>query len=316
MDILKIGSIQAAPGEKARGYLEVPGTDVKIPLTLIHGAREGKTVVITGGTHGGEYPGIETSIRLARDLKPENVHGRVIVVHPVNTPAFFAKLQYIGPHDGKNLNRMFPGQATGTVTQRIAYAISSQLFTIADYYFDLHGGDLHEALEPFVIYSTLGSDEQNALSLKLAKALGIRYVCASISANGTFGCAATMGVAGFLGEIGQCGLWSEADVASYYDGILNVLRLCGTLYGDARDNTSAVQLERMVGLEAQKTGCWYPSVKPGEQVTVHEKVGEIRDCFGDTLQECAAPETGVVLYVASSLAIMEGDPLVAVGKIV
>lgn len=129
----KVGSLVAAEGTKVQGYLEVPGTPVKMPMTLINGVNEGKTVVITGGTHGGEYPGVETSIRLAKNLDPQEVSGQIAIVHPVNVPAFAAKMQYFGPYDGKNLNREYPGSATGTVTQRIAYAISSQLFTQADF---------------------------------------------------------------------------------------------------------------------------------------------------------------------------------------
>ena len=183
-NVLKIGELCAVPGEKTQGYLEVKGTPVKMPITLINGTGEGKTVLITGGTHGGEYPGVETAIRLASSLKPEEISGQLIIVHPCNVPAFQAKLQYIGPYDGKNLNREYPGLATGTVTQRIAFTVSSMLFPLADFYMDLHGGDIHEALTPFVLYSKLGGEEQTALALEASKALGVKYVCGSVSSNG------------------------------------------------------------------------------------------------------------------------------------
>ena len=312
-DLFQVGSLSAAPGAKVQGYLEVKGTPVKMPVTLINGARPGKTVVITGGTHGGEYPGVEASIRLAKSLTPEMVSGRVAIVHPVNVPAFFAKLQYVGPYDGLNLNREYPGLATGTVTQRIAYTISSLLFTQADFYMDLHGGDIHEALTPFVIYSKLGSPEQVESSLAGAKALGVKYVVGSVSTTGTFGCAATMGVPGFLGEIGNCGLWSEAEVEAYVTGVENVLRLQKVLEGPVLENPGAVVLEPMKGLNAEQTGCWYPSVKIDETVKKGQKLGEIRDCFSNLLGEYFAPCDGVMLYVISSLPINAGEPIVALG---
>jgi len=104
-ELFQVGALSAAPASKTQGYLEVPGTPVKMPITLINGAKPGKTVVITGGTHGGEYPGVEASIRLANTLQPADVSGRIAIVHPVNMPAFHAKLQYVGPYDGLNLNR-------------------------------------------------------------------------------------------------------------------------------------------------------------------------------------------------------------------
>ena len=311
--VLSVGELSASAGSKVQGYLEVEGTPVKMPITLINGVNEGKTVVITGGTHGGEYPGVEATIRLAKILQPADVSGQLIIVHPVNVPAFQAKLQYVGPYDGKNLNREYPGLATGTVTQRIAYTISSQLFTQADFYMDLHGGDIHESLTPFVIYSKLGDEAQTKLSLEASKALGVKYVCGSVSTNGTFGCAATMGVPGFLGEIGNCGLWSEAEVKQYVDGVSNVLRLLKVLPGEVVENKEAVVVDHMTGLDAQQTGCWYPCVKINDVVKKGQKLGEIRDYFTNVLGEYFAPCDGVMLYVISSLPINAGDPIIAIG---
>ena len=311
--VLSVGELSASAGSKVQGYLEVEGTPVKMPITLINGVNEGKTVVITGGTHGGEYPGVEASIRLAKILQPAEVSGQLIIVHPVNVPAFQAKLQYVGPYDGKNLNREYPGLATGTVTQRIAYTISSQLFTQADFYMDLHGGDIHESLTPFVIYSKLGDEAQTKLSLEASKALGVKYVCGSVSTNGTFGCAATMGVPGFLGEIGNCGLWSEAEVKQYVDGVSNVLRLLKVLPGEVVENKEAVVVDHMTGLDAQQTGCWYPCVKINDVVKKGQKLGEIRDYFTNVLGEYFAPCDGVMLYVISSLPNNAGDPIIAIG---
>lgn len=311
---LVVGSLTANPGEKVQGYLPVEGTPVNMPITLINGEKPGKTVVITGGTHGGEYPGVAASIRLAKQLTPAELAGQMIIVHPVNVPAFEAKLQYIGPYDGKNLNREYPGKATGTVTQRIAYAISSQLFTQADFYMDLHGGDIHEKLTPFVIWSKLGDEEQNALSVAGAKALGVKYLVGSVSSNGTFGCAAKMGVPGFLGEIGNLGVWSEDEVAAYISGVKNVLRLLDVLEGEVVENNDCVMFEHMVGLDAEQTGCWYPCVDINDVVEKGQKVGEIRDYFDNVLGEYFAPCAGVMLYVIGSLAITTGDPIIAIGE--
>lgn len=312
MGEFKVGNLTAAEGTKVQTYLEVQGTPVKLPITLINGSKPGKTVVITGGTHGGEYSGVETSIRLAKNLDPQDVSGQIAIIHPANVPAFTAKLQYIGPYDGQNLNREYPGLATGTVTQRIAYTISSLLFTQADFYMDLHGGDIHEALTPFVLYSKLGNAEQTDLSLEAAKAFGVKYVCGSVSDKSTYGCAAAMGVPGWLGEMGSCGLWSEEEVQTYTDGISNVLRLLEVLPGKVVENKEFHVVDHMEGLRAAHTGCWYPCVKIDDLIKKGQKVGEIRDYFGNPIGEYFSPCTGHVLYVVTSLPINEGDPLISV----
>lgn len=309
----QVGSLVAKVGEKVQGYLPVVGCSFGLPITLINGTKPGKTVIITGGTHGGEYPGIETAIRLANALLPEEIEGRLAIVHPVNVPAFLAKTQYVGPDDGKNLNREYPGKAMGTVTQRIAYTISEQLFKQGDFYLDLHGGDIHEALTPFVFYSMAGTVADGQYAKEVAAMMGIEYVVASHSANGAFGCAAAMGVPSILAEIGGCGLWSEEEVTRYLLGVKNALAYLGVLSQQVADLGEVTYLEGMVGLNAEATGCWYPSVALNQVVAAGEKIGEIKDYFGQALGEYYAPQGGRILYVISSLAINVGDPLIAIG---
>lgn len=312
-DVLKVGSLAANPGEKVQSFLTVQNTDQGMPVTLINGSRPGKTVAITCGVHGGEYPGIETGIRLAKELQPADIQGRVIILHPANVWAFQAKLQYVGPWDGKNLNRMFPGQALGTFTERIAYTITAELFSQADFYMDLHGGDIHEDLVPFVLFPAAADPEVTRISREAASCLGVPFVVGSVSTTGTFGSAAAMGVPGFLGEIGGRGLWSEAEVDAYLCGVRNVLTYLGVLPGEVKQLAEVHLLERMVGTSAEHAGCWYPAVCPGQAVQTGDNLGEVRDYFGQVLSTYQATLSGTVLYVISSLAINAGDPLVAIG---
>ena len=175
-EFFKVGNLSVESGTKLQGFLHVANSDLTMPITLINGGTPGKTVVITSGVHGGEYPGIETAIRLAKALEATEICGRVAIVHPVNTSAFQAKMQYVAPLDGKNLNRMFPGQALGTITERIAYTISTELHAQADFYMDLHGGDIHEALVPFVLYPAFAGEEIAEASRAAAALLGVPYV--------------------------------------------------------------------------------------------------------------------------------------------
>lgn len=313
MSKITVGKFSVEQGDKLQGMLEVVNSDLTIPITIVNGSRAGKTVVITSGVHGGEYPGIEAAIRLANELKPVEIAGRVVLLHPVNVAAFQSKAQYISPLDGKNLNRSFPGRAAGTTTERIAYTITTELFSQADFYMDLHSGDIHEALIQFVLYPAGAGEEIATASREAAALLGVPYVVGSYSNNGTFGCAAGMGVPGFLGEIGNLGLWSEAEVEKYIDGIKNVLKSLGVIDGEPEAVEEPVFLPRMIGQNAEQNGCWYPTVVPGQQVKQGDKLGEIRDYFGQTLGEYFASQDGIILYVISSLAIMVGDPIFALG---
>lgn len=304
--------IQVEIGQKTVGYIEVPGTLVRMPATVIAGTKPGKQILITGGVHGGEYPCIETAIRIAKELEPEAVNGTVAVIHPVNPAAFLAKLQYYGPFDGKNLNRAFPGKALGTVSERIAYVVH-QLQQGADFYIDLHGGDIHEALVPFVIYSHLGGAGVVEQSKRAAAAVGFPYVVGSYSDNGSIGAAANAGTPGFLAELGQCGRWSESEVATYIEAVKNVLRSFEVLAGEAKSNPDVQYMERMSVLTAEDEGCWYACKQLEDRVNQGDKIGEIRDFFGNTLSEYFADADGILIYLITSLAITKGDPLAAIG---
>mgnify|MGYP002236632489 FL=1 len=56
------------PRSKLRTMLPVPGTEIEIPLTIINGAFDGPTLLVTAGIHGGEYPGIAAPWSLAAAL--------------------------------------------------------------------------------------------------------------------------------------------------------------------------------------------------------------------------------------------------------
>jgi len=256
---------------------------------------------------------VECAIRLAQRLQPEKISGCVAIVHPVNTTAFQARMQYYGPLDGKNLNRVFPGKALGTVSERIAYTISTELFAQADFYMDLHGGDIHEELVPFALYPSAAHEDVVKVSREAAERVGVSYVVGSASTTGTFGSLAARGVPGILIEIGQCGRWSEEEVAQYIRGVDNVLRRLGVLDGTCQRFGPVTFLEKMNGVSAGQSGCWYSHVKPGDLVSGGQKIGEIRDYFGELLGEYFAPVAGTVLYAITSLAISAGDPLAAIG---
>lgn len=311
----EIGDIRISGGKRASGYLDVPGAAARMPFTVVNGAEPGPTVLITGGVHGGEYPGIEAAMRLAQELRPEEVHGTVVVISPVSLSAFHARQQYVVPEDGKNLNRQFPGKALGTVSERMAWLVMG-LARRVDAWVDLHGGDIHEALVPFTIYSDVGDEDVVAASSAMAWAYGIENVIASASVKGgTYSAASAAGVPCILAEAGQVGQLDEESVTVHVRGCHNVLSHLGCL-ADAPHPVGPVRvLRRFEWRFAEAAGCWYPLVGLGDEVQEGQPLGEVRDYFGTTLQECLAPTAGLVLFLVTSLAMNAGDPLLAVGAV-
>src|SRR5215813_4526057 len=134
METFAVGSLQAGRGTKVTGFLDVPGTPTRMPVTLVRGVAAGPVLCVTAGVHGGEYPGIEAAIRTAAWLDPKDVGGTVIIVHIVNLPAFHGRNIYVCPLDGKNPNRVFPGNPKGTVSERLAHTLFSEVIARAQFY--------------------------------------------------------------------------------------------------------------------------------------------------------------------------------------
>ncbi len=311
-----VGTAAAAPGQKARATLPVPGTNLQMPLTLVNGAKPGPSVLVTGGVHGGEYPGIEAAIRLARELDPAQTSGRVAVVHIYGISAFHARMQYLVPEDGRNPNRVFPGKAAGTVSERMAFALMDTLASSAAAWIDLHGGDIHEALVPFTIYSDGAAPDVVAKSRAMAESFGISNIIVSQSiAGGTYSGAASRGIPAILAEAGGVGQLDEDSVAVHLRGLRNVLRLLRVLPGHPQPAAAPVIFTKFVWLRSEHTGCWYPSVHAGEHLRKGQVIGVIKDYWGDVLAEPRAPEGGVALFVVTSLAITPTDPLIGIGAV-
>lgn len=54
-----LGNIKCENGKKEKGYWNIEKTRYHIPITVICGKKEGKTVVISSGVHSCEYVGIQ-----------------------------------------------------------------------------------------------------------------------------------------------------------------------------------------------------------------------------------------------------------------
>ncbi len=313
--MLTVGALSAGQGEKRFGVVEFPvqGEDYKLPLWLINGSEEGPTLVVTGGVHAAEYASIAAALELGRSLQPKGLCGRVIVVPVVNMPGFAARSIYVCPLDGKNPNRVFPGGAGGTASEQIADWVFRNVIKEADYYVDLHGGDMIEALEPFTIFFRTGNDKVDAKSLEMAKVFGIPYLVASVNPGSTIAAASCAGIPAILTESGGQGIWTAEQVADHTRGLERLMRHLGMIAGAAPEPVRCTLLEQFLWARSEHEGCWYPRVAVGETVEAGQELGCITDWEGNVLQRGISPGAGTVLFIVSSLAIHANDPLFAVG---
>lgn len=118
------------PADPATG---APETLVPI-VSIANGT--GPTVLISAGNHGDEYEGQIAALRLIREIQPEQVAGRIIVVPIISTAASRAHTR-LWP-SGANFNRSFPGTADGPQIEQLAHFFSTVLFPASDVVIDMH----------------------------------------------------------------------------------------------------------------------------------------------------------------------------------
>lgn len=312
---LKVGKLSAQQGEKCFGINEflIEKDPYQLPMWLINGNSDGPTLVVTAGVHAAEYASIAAALAFGRALDPQNLRGRVIVVPVMNRPAFDSRSIYVCPLDGKNLNRVFPGSGHGTASEQIADWVFTNVIRQAEYYVDLHGGDLIEALVPFTIFFRSGDQRVDHLSLDMAKVFGISYLVCSETPGSTFRAASAAGIPAILAESGGQGIWTSADVARHTDGLQRILRFLEMIPGEVPEPSATILLEKFLWLRSEHEAFWYPSIEVGQEVMSGQVLGQVTDWEGHVLQSAISPADGRVLFIVSSLAINQGDPLLAVG---
>src|SRR5213082_1457757 len=162
-----VGTATAAPGQKAYGTIEVPaGSDaaLTIPVFVANGAKPGPVLALVSGAHGTEYASIIALEKVIDRIDPAALTGTVIIVPLVNVPSFEKKVPHVNPTDNKSMNRFYPGNMSGTQTERALFMMTKEVVDTCDYLIDLHGGDLDESLRPYSYWVVSGNDRVDASS--------------------------------------------------------------------------------------------------------------------------------------------------------
>jgi uncharacterized protein len=302
------------PPNVLRRTLALAGFDV--PVIELTGSA-GPRLTVLAGVHGCEYAPMAAVRQWTRALAGRELRGSVRAVPVLNLPAFRARSPFVVPDDGKNLNRCFPGDPSGTVADRLAHAAFTQLIEGSDALVDAHAGDMVEALEPFALYDAGGSEDR---ARELATAYGLGYVIRQEpgpdrAVGGTTSTAAAeIGIPAIIAEAGGCGLVEPAAVAAHVRGLDRVLALLGMTSDPVPDGEAQVRLGRFLWLRAASEGWWEPAVRPGERVAAGQVLGTVSSLDGaQVLQSVTAPAPGVPMFITSSPAVAANGLLLGLG---
>jgi predicted deacylase len=300
-----VGTATSARGQTTYGTIDVPAagdSGLKIPVAVIHGSRPGKVVAFVAGSHGTEYASIVALQRFIPRIAARSLAGTVIVVPIINIGSIEQMTPHLNPIDRKSMNGNYPGDSTGTQTQRALFAMTKAVIDPADVVVDLHGGDLDEDLRPYSYWFRGGNAAQDSAGRALALAFGLDHIIVtdvnpSAPARSLSGQSLVRGKVVLVAEAGRTGTVTDLDVGKLISGSLNVLGALGMLERKPVRMKGVVWLGSGSRVAADSGGMFYAAVARDARVKKGDVLGRTTDYWGRSTGEIRSPEDGVVTFI-------------------
>ncbi|WP_330630427.1 succinylglutamate desuccinylase/aspartoacylase family protein [Halocatena halophila] len=309
-----LGTATACPGEIATGQLTVgearDGSDVSLPVAVINGQNDGKTLYIQAVSDGDELNGLGVIQRLVPQLDPDTIDGEILIVGIVNYHAFHVS-QHRNPIDDTKMNRAYPGDPNGMSTERIAHA-TFQAATRADLALDLHQGSTSRMINETRV--RCGSRHRlHSDCLELAKVFDCGFILDQKGPDGQLARAApNEGVPTIDPELGGSVGWDQDSIERGLRGIERVLKYYGFLEGtvDINPQTRANGFEQY---GAPAGGLTRFHVELGEHVDRGNPLFDVTDPFGRVKSTITADSKGVFWRARRLPQVATGEYVCSVG---
>lgn len=331
--VLKIAGLRVNPGEIKRGVLNIPeffadGQSMEIPFTIIHGAEKGKILYVQVAQHGSEVMGLDALRRLIPELNPSKMKGTLIYCLP--NPLAFRERVRATMFDSKpgGMNRVWPGDPKGSLTERMAYKIWTDLVSHSDEVIDLHTASRNCPV--WVFYEADGVSEKVPREIaqrseEMAHLFGAPIMYVEMDAYGgrktLRASCVDNGKPAIVPELGGHGFFDENIVMIAYRGVKNIMISLGIIDGEIELPPKQVKLKWLSDMKkyytyAQKGGIFIPEVELCDIVEKDARIGFIYSprTF-ETIEVLTAPQSGYVFTIRENPVAHQGDSLIAVPEV-
>ncbi len=296
-------------------------SQLHIPIMTVSNG-EGPTVLLMAGNHGDEYPGQIAIMKLMRSLQAEEIQGRIIMIPILNVPASKAATR-LSPVDGKNLNRCFPGDPHGSVSEVLADYLTTVLFPLSDIVIDLHTGGRGVYFHPCAHMHLVDNLEQRKKMVQATEAYNtdFAFLYADIAGQGLLPVEAeNQGKIVVTTEMGGGEVVSRGIHRVCQEGLKNVLVHLGVLQGEVvtREKLGLGPVRWIQALTqedylfAPESGLFEALVEAGSDVEAGQTIGALhfpeRPSRKPELIE--APSPGVVIAHRGPTLTQQGDILI------
>lgn len=283
--------------------------DVGIAVRVMRGPQPGPTVFVTGALHGDELNGTGAIRSLIADDSWQLERGTLVLIPVLNVLGFERHSRYLP--DRRDLNRCFPGSASGSMSARMARVIFDSLVERCDF-----GMDLHTAALRRTNYPNVRADFGNAECMRLAEAFGCGVILDGRGPKGSFRREATAaGCPTIVVEGGEVWKVEPSVVECMRRGVFNVLKLLDMMEGEAEVPAEQVRIRKTKWIRAERGGFMDLHVAPGGIVRADQPIATTSTLVHAEQNQLLAPFDGIVLGMSTLPAVQPGEPVVHLGRL-
>ncbi|MCA9081395.1 MAG: succinylglutamate desuccinylase/aspartoacylase family protein [Planctomycetaceae bacterium] len=302
-----LGGVPVRRGETCDLQLKISetytGADVSIPARVIRARQPGPTVFVSAAIHGDELIGTGIIHELLSSGVPLKA-GTLILLPVVNVFGFENHDRYLP--DRRDLNREFPGSATGSLASRIADILMREVIQQCDY-----GIDLHAAAKTRINFPNVRGDLNDPEVRRIAKAFGCELVIDGTGPQGSLRReACRVGCPTIILEAGEPLKVETSMLEIGMRGVRNVLIELGLMDGESVPPPFQSMVRKTTWVRAQVGGFLRFHARPGEIVREGQIIASNFGILGDHQNALVSPVDGLILGMTTLPAVKPGEPVV------
>lgn len=302
-----LGGVKVEPGQQKDIRLKISetytGDSIAVPVRVIRGMEPGPRVFVTAGVHGDEVNGVGIVHDLMFGEPLVLTRGTLVLVPVVNVFGFESHERYLP--DRRDLNRSFPGSASGSLASRVASTIMNEIILPSDY-----GLDLHTAAFQRTNFPNVRGDTSNKEVKRLAYAFGCSLIVEGSGPDGSLrreACKA--GVPTIILEAGEPWKLEPSVLEIGLRGIRNVLKELDMLPGEPVMPVVQLRIVRSEWLRAEVGGILRFHAAPGQIVDRGQPIATNFDLLGNHQSTLRSPVDGIILGLTTMPAAKPGEPV-------
>jgi predicted deacylase len=283
------------------------GRVLTIPVQVFAGSGPRPLFVVVAGIHGDEPEGVLALLDLAREVVPEQLKGRLVIVPVANPPAFAAGHR-LSPLDHADLNRSFPGNSEGGPSLRLAHRLMETLVRPADLLFTVHSWYSSGIAVDFIEAAPPEAGTTAAAAFAAARASGFERIRIIHWPSGLLAhVAISNGIPAIEAEIGGLGRSLPENRTRYKDHVRALMTHIGM--ADDPPARPAQEVCEARHILAPVGGLLRTRAELGDRVRPGALLGTIHDLHDRLLAEVTAPASGYVGAHRTFVPVNPGDNL-------